>query len=359
MAFAKKDHLVGLDIGSQSIKIAEIEHGKSGRILKNLGIVEISPDLMEDDTIKDIQGISNLIKKLFKRLKIKEKKVAFSVGGYSIIVKRINVQTMTEEKLLETIHYEAEQYIPFDINDVNLDFQILGENENNKNQMNVLLVAAKKDLIDEYINLVETAGRQPSIIDVDAFALQNIYESSYFSPEDIINDDESETVALIDIGAGKTSLNILRGATSLFMRDISMGCDQITRQIAAQTDCSLDEAEQIKIGKLKNKISQEEHDDIISTFSTEWSTEVRRAFDFFYSSFGESEISRIILSGGGAHVGALRDMLSAETSASVETINPFGNLIVNNSKFEPAFLEKIAPQAAIALGLALRRVDDK
>jgi len=206
---------------------------------------------------------------------------------------------------------------------------------------------------------VETAGRLPSIIDVDAFALQNAYESSYFSPEDTIDDEESETVALIDIGAGKTSLNILRGTTSLFMRDISMGCDQITRQIAAQIDCSLDEAEQIKTGKLKNRLSKEEHDDILSSFSTEWTTEVRRAVDFFYSSFGEGDISRIILSGGGAHVEALRGMLSAETEASVETINPFGNLIINNSKFEPAFLEKIAPQAAIALGLALRRVDDK
>jgi type IV pilus assembly protein PilM len=359
MGLAKKDHLVGLDIGSQSIKIVEIEHSKSGRILKNLGIVEISPDLMEEDDVKDIQGIAELIKKLFKRLKIKEKKVAFSVGGYSIIVKRINVQTMSEEKLLETIHYEAEQYIPFDINDVNLDFQILGENENNRNQMNVLLVAAKKDLIDEYIDLVESAGRQPSIIDVDAFALQNAYEASYLSPEEIIDEEENETVALIDVGATKTSLNILRGATSLFMRDISMGCDQITRQIAAQLECSLDDAEQIKTGKLENKLSQEEHDEILSTFSTEWTTEVRRAFDFFYSSFGESDIQRIILSGGGAHVGALRDMLSVETEASVETINPFGNLIISNSKFEPAFLEKIAPQAAIALGLALRRVDDK
>jgi type IV pilus assembly protein PilM len=363
MALAKKDHLVGLDIGSQSIKIAEIENGKSGRILKSLGIVEITPDLMEEeDSAKDMEGIAEKIKTLFKRLKIKEKKVALSVGGYSIIVKRINMQAMTEEKLLETIHYEAEQYIPFDINDVNLDFQILGVNENNRNQMNVLLVAAKKDLIEEYTNLVETAGRQPRIIDVDAFALQNAYESSYFSPEKTGtngDDEESDAVALIDIGAAKTSLNILRGTTSLFMRDISMGCDQITRQIAAQVECPLDDAERIKTGKLKNKISQEEYNEILASFSTEWTTEVRRAFDFFYSSFGESDISRIILSGGGAHMEALKEMLSAETEASVETINPFGNLIIDNNKFEPAFLEKIAPQAAIALGLALRRVDDK
>ena len=350
MALAKKDHLVGLDIGSQSIKIAEIEHGKSGRILKNLGIVEIDPDLMEEDSIKDLQGVADLVKRLFKQLKIKEKKAAISVGGYSIIVKRINVQTMTEEQLLETIHYEAEQYIPFDINDVNLDFQILGENENNRNQMNVLLVAAKKDLIDVYIDLVETAGRQPSIIDVDAFALQNAYESSYFSPGEEIDEVESEIVALIDVGASKTSLNILRGTSSLFMRDISMGCDQITRQIAAQIDCSLYDAEQIKTGKLKDKLPQEEHDDILSTFSTEWTTEIRRAFDFFYSSFGESDISRIILSGGGAHVGVLRDMLSTETDASVETINPFGNLTINNSKFDPAFLEKNCPPGGYRSG---------
>ena len=359
MALAKKDHLVGLDIGSQSIKIAEIEHGKSGRVLKNLGIVEIDPEFMEEGAIQDVQAVADLIKNLFKRLKIKEKKVAISVGGYSIIVKKINVQSMTEEKLLETIHYEAEQYIPFDINDVNLDFQILGENEKNKNQMNVLLVAAKKDLINDYIDLVTTAGRQPNIIDVDAFALQNIFEASYFSPEDTIDDKEGETVALIDIGAGKTSLNILRGATSLFMRDISLGCAQISQQIAAQLDCSLEEAEQIKTGKQKNRLPKEQLDDIISLFSAEWTTEVRRAFDFFYSSFGESDISRIILSGGGAHVAALREMLSAETEASIETINPFGNLAINNNRFEPAFLEKIAPQAAIALGLALRRVDDK
>jgi type IV pilus assembly protein PilM len=266
---------------------------------------------------------------------------------------------MTEEKLLETIHYEAEQYIPFDINDVNLDFQILGENENNRNQMNVLLVAAKKDLIDDYIDLVEAAGRNPNIIDVDAFALQNIYESSYFPSVSHNDDEDSELVALIDIGAAKTSLNILKGTSSLFMRDISMGCDQITRQIAAQIDCSLEEAEQVKTGKVKDRLSQEEFSEIVTDFSTEWTTEVRRAFDFFYSSFSENNITRIILSGGGAHNQAVRDMLATETETTVETINPFNNLTINEKKFEPAFLEQIAPQAAIALGLALRRVDDK
>jgi type IV pilus assembly protein PilM len=359
MALSKKDHLVGLDIGSHAIKIAEIEHGKSGRTLKNLGIVEIDPEFMEDGAVKDTQAVAGLIKNLLKQNKVREKKVAISVGGYSIIVKRINVQTMSEEQLLETIHYEAEQYIPFDINDVNLDFQILGENKNNKNQMGVLLVAAKKDLIDDYDNLVSAAGRQARVIDVDAFALQNAFEASYLADDELLDEENGEVIALIEIGAEKTSLNILKGDVSLFMRDISMGCAQITQQIADQTECSFNEAEEIKTGRLTDRMPEEELAEIFSGFSSEWTTEVRRAFDFFYSSFGENDISRIILSGGGANIEALRDMLGAETEVPVEIINPFGNLNINHSKFDPAFLEQIAPQAAIALGLALRRVDDK
>jgi type IV pilus assembly protein PilM len=359
MALSKKDHLVGLDIGSHAIKIAEIEHGKSGRTLKSLGIIDIDPEFMEDGAIKDTQAVADLIKMLLKQNKVREKKVAISVGGYSIIVKRINVQTMSEEQLLETIHYEAEQYIPFDINDVNLDFQIIGENKNNKNQMSVLLVAAKKDLIDDYNSLVATAGRQARVIDVDAFALQNAFEASYLAEDELADEEDGEVIALIEVGAEKTSLNILKGASSLFMRDISMGCGQITHQIAAQIECSIAEAEEIKTGRLPDKMSEEDLAEILSGFSSEWTTEVRRAFDFFYSSFSENDISRIILSGGGANIDEIRSMLTEETEVPVEVINPFGNLNINHSKFDPTFLEQIAPQAAIALGLALRRVDDK
>lgn len=364
MLLGKKDHLVGLDIGSQSVKIAEIVPAKAGLTLKTFGIAQLGPDCIEEGAVKDPEAVSAIIRQLKKDCGIKEKKVAISIGGYSIIVKKINVQTMTEEKLLETIHFEAEQYIPFDINDVNLDFQILGENENNPNRMNVLLVAAKKDLIDDYINLVTSAKLVPIIIDVDAFALQNIYETCYFSPGSTENplgnsNDEGEIVSLIDVGASKTSLNILSGTSSLFMRDISMGCGQISQMIASQLECSLDEAEEIKNSGSSDRLPAEKLSEIVSSFSTEWATEVRRAFDFFYSSFGESQIHKIILSGGGANLEPLRLILTAESDVSVETINPFGNLNIDNNKFDASFLEQVAPQAAIAMGLALRRVDDK
>jgi len=258
---------------------------------------------------------------------------------------------MTEDELHETIHFEAEQYIPFDINDVNLDFQILGESEHNPNQMSVLLVAAKKEMVNEYINLVQMANLNTCIIDVDAFALQNIFEFNY-TPED-------EHVALIDIGASKTSLNILKGNSSAFMRDVSLGCAQINEKIVSLIDCSLEEAEHIKLHEQPDIISPEDLKKIVSSVVTDWCTEIKRALDFFYSTYPENQINSFVLSGGGANIKEFRHILAAETSADVEVINPFNNLSADSNRFDASYLEKIAPQAAICMGLAIRKIGDK
>ena len=230
MVFGKKDNIVGLDIGSISIKAAQVADSKRGPTLKNFGIVDIPHGAIEEGTINDPESVAESIRQLFKSNNIKESNVAVSIGGYSVIVKKINVQTMAEEQLQETIHFEAEQYIPFDISDVNLDFQILGENESNPNQMNVFLVAAKKEMVNDYINLVNLAGLNPCIVDVEAFALQNTFEANY--------DIQDDNIALIDIGASKTSLNILKGSSSVFMRDVSLGCGQINQKIMSLIECT-------------------------------------------------------------------------------------------------------------------------
>jgi type IV pilus assembly protein PilM len=359
MAFTRKDHLVGLDIGSQSIKVAEIKTSKNGRSLKKFGLAELAPGLIEEGAINDPQLVADTIRQLFRTFNVKEKKVALSVGGYSIIVKKINLQKVSEEQLLETIHFEAEQYIPFDISDVNLDFQVLGESEHNPDQMSVLLVAAKQELINDYINLVQMAGLHPSIIDVDAFALQNVYESSYAPPQGGGDSGEEMVTALVDIGASKTSLNILKGASSLFMRDISLGCGLINQKIASQCDCSLEEAERIKREESSGPLPSGELQRIVSDVAGEWTDEIRRALDFYYSSFPDDHIERILMSGGGSRISDIRERLIAETGAEVDTIQPFGNLDVSDEGFSASYLQQIAPQAAIALGLALRRVDDK
>ena len=351
MAFGKKDNIVGLDIGSRSIKAAEITETKRGLALKRFGIVDIAHGAIEEGTINDAETVAESIKQLFKSYNIKESNVAVSIGGYSVIVKKISVQTMDEEKLQETIHFEAEQYIPFDISDVNLDFQILGESESNPGQMNVFLVAAKKEMVNDYINLVNLAGLNPCIVDVEAFALQNTFEANY--------DLQIENTALIDIGASKTSLNILKGNSSLFMRDVSLGCGQINQKIMSLIECSFEEAEQLKYGDKPDKLTAEDLKGIISSVVADWCTEIRRALDFFYSTYPEDQIKRIILSGGGANIEEFRELLATEASAEVESINPFKNFEIDQKIFDDAFIKQIRPQAAISMGLAMRKVDDK
>ena len=351
MVFGKNDNLVGLDIGSRSIKAAEIVETKRGSALKNLGIIDIAHGVIEEGTISDPESVAESIQQLWKSSGFKETNVAVSIGGYSVIVKKIIVQTMAEEQLQETIHFEAEQYIPFDISDVNLDFQILGESESNPNQMDVFLVAAKKEMVDDYINLVNLAGLNACTIDVEAFALQNTFEANY--------DTQKENIALIDIGASKTSLNILKDNASVFMRDVSLGCGQINQKIMSLIECSFEDAEQLKYGNKPDRLSPDDFKGIVSSVVADWCTEIRRALDFFYSTYPQDQIKRIVLSGGGANIAEFRDLLATEASANVEMINPFQNFHIENKRLDDAFIKQIAPQAAICMGLAMRKVDDK
>ncbi len=351
MIFGPNTKLVGLDIGSRTIKAAEAVEAKGGWALKSFGSVDLAPGAIEEGVVKDPQVVADAIRELFRIYNIKQSNVAISIGGYSVIVKNITVQNMPEEQLYESINFEAEQYIPFDISDVNLDFHILGETEHNPNQMNVLLVAAKKEMINDYVNVIDMAGLRLCIIDIDAFALQNIYDVNYA--------DVDQNVALIDIGAGKTSLNILKGHMSVFMRDVSLGCNQINRKIAQMANCSMAEAEDLKLSSNPDKISADDLKKIESSVVSDWCNEIRRALDFFYSTNPDDTIKQIVLSGGGANIKEFRELLAIQTSAEVALINPFQVFNTKKYNLDSAFLDNIAPQAALAMGLAVRRVDDK
>jgi len=351
MAFGKKKtRIIGLDVGSRTLKVAEVTEAKQGYELKKIGMTDIDAGLIEEGAIKNPEAVADAIRKLFKMYKIKEQNVAVSIGGYSIIVKNITVQLMGEEKLHGQIHSEAESYIPFDVSDVNLDFQILGENEADPTQMDVLLVAAKKEIVNDYANLIQMAGLNPLIMDVDAFALQNIYEANY--------DTENENVALIDVGANKTTLNILKGTTSVLIRDVSLGCGQISRKIMSHEECSLEEAEHLWQGDGADIILTKDVIEVISSVVTDWCTEIRRALDFFYATYPGEHIRKIILSGGGANIKRFRELLAEETSSDVEIIRPFENFAVDNS-IDTSYLERVMPQTAICIGLALRRANDR
>jgi type IV pilus assembly protein PilM len=351
MIFAKKDHLIGLDIGSRTIKLGELLITKKGRSLKTFGMIDLPQNAIVEGRVKEPTVVADVIKGLVADLNVSEQNVATSVAGYSVIIKRITVGKMTEEQLLENIHHEAEQYIPFDLDDVNIDFHVIGENELNPNQMNVMLVAAKKEIVNEYVDLLEMAELNPVVIDIDVFALEKVFEDNYL--------DSEGTVALIDIGANKMNLNIVKGYLSNFTRDVNIGGEHITREIASRFECSFEEAEAVKVGKDTETAPEEEVNEIVRSGISSWGAEIRRAIDFYYSTGSDEDIGRIVLSGGASRTSGFSELLSAETSIDVQMSNPFISVQMDERRFDMDYLESVAPQAAICMGLASRRINDK
>lgn len=352
MFLKKKEHLVGLDIGSKTIKAGEIVETKNGLQLKRFGTIDIPPGIIEDGTVQNSAELSNYLKELFKLFNISQNNIALSIGGNAGIVKKISLKTMTESELQKVINIEAEHYIPYDISEVNLDFQILGPVENNPNNMNVILAAAKKDVIQGYLDSLDEADLNPCIVDIDAFAIQNVFEVNH--------ENQDEYIALIDLGSTKLSLNIIKDGVSVFMRDVSMGGFQINHEIMNAANCSESDAEDIKTGlKTSDKIDAEYVDQIIYNTVSDWCAEIGRALDFFYASYSGDKIKKIYVCGGGANISSFRKLLSEQTSTEVNVLNPFGHLIINEDVFDSDYLRKMAPQAAICMGLAMRRINDK
>jgi type IV pilus assembly protein PilM len=352
MIFGKKDHLVGLDIGSSFIKVAELKVTGKGIALHKFGMARIAQGTISEGRIIDMEGLAGEIRRLFKSQKIREKNVAISTGGHSVVIKTINISNRSEKQLHDTIYAEAEQYIPYDIDDVNIDYQILGESEISFDHMSVLLVAVKKGLVAEYIDLIHLAGLHPKIIDVDTFALQNVYE---LLPHEIIG----KITLLIDVGASKTSLNLLKDKTSLMMRDTVSGTNQIIEEISHQFDVTVDEAEQIVNGRANDIVSQDNIQEICKSISLSWCSEICELVNTYQTSDSDEKIGKIVLSGGGVFIKVFKNNLLSELDSDISIMNPFEALIINEKKFPDSFITEAIPLAPIAIGLALRRVDDK
>ncbi len=351
MIFGKNDNLVGLDIGSSFIKVAEIKVAGKGHVLNKYGMIKIAPGSIVEGRIVDVDGLAKDIKTLFKSHKIREKNVAISTGGHSVVIKTIDIINKPEKELNETIYSEAEQYIPYDIDDVNIDYQVLGQSEFSPDQVSVLLVAVKKGLVAEYIDLINQAGLNPKIIDVDTFALQNAYEILPYESREKIT-------LLIDVGASKTSLNIVKADVSLMMRDNVSGTNQIIEEIRNQYDISVDDAYLAITGE-NSTIAQDKIQEISLKIAQGWCSEICEIVNTYQAGSNDGKVENIILSGGGVLVEGFQESLLSELEADVSIINPFESLNINEKKFSDSFITKASPMAAIAIGLALRRVDDK
>jgi type IV pilus assembly protein PilM len=343
--FKKSRNVVGLDIGSNAIKAVELKPGKGGTYqVVALGVEPLAPEAIVDGTILDAAVVIDTISKLFREARIKTKDVATSVSGNAVIIKKITLPLMTEDELAESIQWEAEQYIPFDIEDVNIDYQILGQGAEN---MDVLLVAAKKDKLNDYTSVISQAGLNPVLVDVDAFAVQGAYEANYDVPSD-------EVVALVNIGASIMNINILRNGTSVFWRDISSGGNKYTEEIQKELHLSQEQAEDLKRGRPVDGVPGGNAQPILAQVTQEIATEIQKTFDFFIATSNAERINRIILAGGSSKVSSLETVLGERFGARVEVLNPFEQVPATGKGVDPDLASENASQFGVAVGLALR-----
>ncbi len=345
----KKKGLVGLDIGSSSVKLVELKKKGDVYELVNLGLEVFDPDTVVDGAIMNAGHVQTQIDKIFSENRIATKNVATAVSGHSVIVKRITVAAATEEEVAGAIPYEAQQHIPFDMADVNMSYQVLGPAAAG-NGFEVMLVAVKREKIQNYTSVLTVAQKTPVVVDIDAFAVQNAFEVNYDPPPDLM-------VALLNIGASIMNINIVRGGVPLFTRDVSVGGNQFTDTLQKELDLSFEDAEKLKQGQEVPNIPAEAKAPHIRSVSEILLLEIQKTFDFYRQTTSTDNIQQIYVAGGTAKIEGLADLLKQEFNVPVEILNPFTKVTYNTSKFDPNYLDDVAPRMAVALGLALRSFD--
>ena len=349
MLFRRNKSLVGLDIGSSAVKAIELRQAGQGYKVSAIGVEPIPPDSIVDGAIIDSGAVADAIRRLFSTRPFKAKDVAAALSGNSVIVKKITLPVMGEQELAESIYWEAEQYIPFDIQDVNLDYQII--DSGGQGTMEVLLVAAKKDKIADYTSVITQTGRAPVIVDVDAFALQNAYEVNYGL-------DAGSVVVLLNAGASAININILSGGQSVFTRDISMGGNAFTEAVQKELNLAYDAAEELKRGPTDDSNAYDEARPVLRAVTDNLLLEIEKTFDFFKATASSDHIDRIVLSGGASRVEGFADALRERFNTTVELFDPFRQVTFDAAKLGVSPAE-MAPLSAVALGLALRRMGDR
>ncbi len=351
--FSKPKSVVGLDIGSSAVKAIELKPAGKGFRVAAFGAEPVPADCIVDGAIIDGGAVAEAIRRLFEKHPFKAKEVVASLSGHAVIVKKISLPAMTDAELAESIYWEAEQYIPFDIQDVHLDYQILGPAAvSGSGTIDVLLVAAKKDKIADYTSVITQAGRVPVVVDVDVFALQNAYEVNYGL-------DPNAVVVLVNAGASAININILSGEQSLFTRDIPIGGNAYTEAVQKELNLPFQSAELLKRGEFVDGASYEDARSVLHAMTDNVLLETQKTFDFFKATASSDRIDRMILSGGAARLEGFAQALEERFGAPVQMFNPFKEIAIEPEKLGVADLDSVAPTAAVAVGLALRKPADR
>ncbi len=352
MAFEGKN-LIGVDIGTSAVKVIQVRESGKGIHLMKYGVEPLPPQSIVDGHVMNGGAVVDALTKVFKDLRISQRDVSLSISGHSVIIKKLNLPLMKRDELEEQIQWEAEQHIPYEISEVEIDYNILWQNPD-VGQMDVLLVAAKKEEIQDLVEVVRQAKLKPMVVDIDAFALQNVYELNY-------GYNEGETIALLNVGASITTVNILSGAVSQFTRDITNGGASITEEIQKQLQVSFEEAEAYKAGGGLNsqEVVPQEVDEIISNVVDALAGEIQRSLDFYMATTSHGEVERIYITGGTAKIPYLRSAIERRSRVQVEALDPFRRVLFDERQFNPEVLKSQAPQATVCLGLALRKQKER
>lgn len=348
--FGAKD-TIGLDIGSSHLKVVQLKERKGSYELAALDILPLPPELIVEGSIIDSLRLVEILKEFIKKSKVKTKNTVLGIAGHaSVIIRRITVPEMSEEELTESIKFEAEQYVPFDVEDVNIDFQIFGPTDE-PGQMEVLLVAVKKDVINEYVSVAKEAGLKPVIVDVNAFALGNMYEVNYPMEPDA-------NAAVVNIGASTLNLVVVKNSLSVFTRDSAVGSNTITEAIQKEFGVSAENAEKLKRGQSVEGVDAERFRSALPTICEELVEEINRSIDFYRSSTFQEDVAEVLISGGGGMLPGLSELLAERLGTRVSVAEPFRSIKVPK-KFDQSYIDEIGPMAAVAVGLAVRRLGDR
>ncbi len=343
--FGKKKKVIGLDIGSSQTKMVELSTGKNKKLI-NYGISKVLPDAIVEGEIIDREAVLDSIRTVLESRNFTTKDVVIGLAGRDVIIKRITMDRMSETDTREQIKWEAEQYVPFDINEVTLDFDIVNPNFG-ENQQEVILVAAKNELINNLGSLLKELNLTPIIVDTTAFAVQNVYEFNYSPTSD-------EIIGLIHIGAGMTVINVMKGGSSLSARDVYYGVNAFISKLQKEVGFNYEDAANAVKGTIPVGASQDSVQGVFESFVSDLGTQIERSLQFLSSVTGEEKVSRMFFSGGGSLIPNLVEYLKRRLGIQIELLNPFKNIIYDPTMFGPEGADVLGPILAQATGLALR-----
>jgi type IV pilus assembly protein PilM len=351
MLFGKKKGVAGLDVGSSSVKIVELDGKLNNLSLVALGFENLPDDSIVDGQIMEMNAVSETIQDVCKNHQIIATQVVTGVSGHSVIVKSIVLPPMSRDELEESIDWHAEEHIPFDLADVSLDYHVA---EQTNDSTHVVIAACKRERIDNLSQAVQLAGKQPLVIDIDTFALQNCYEINY-QPE------ASQVVALLNIGASTMNVNIVQGVNSVFTRDITVGGSQFTDILQRNLGLSYHQAEAVKRGvsEAGEGVDEKAIEPLMNNVTEMVAMEIQKTFDFYRATTEDIgvQVQKILISGGGSKLAGLAEELSTKLELPVEVLDPFRQIKVDTRKFDPDYLSEIMPEMAVAVGLAVRGVE--